>query len=472
MGVFMSIQKMIVKVFLILTLVLSIVPIALGQVSLKVYWPDGVTPFDCNSEIMVGDHLVLVICSDSNDYGSFGLYIVEQDRIRGTLGGRGLDPNDPNARDYTDSHLENAGDLAKVTAWRDSSMWGFDLYTFRPFYPFDNNMVDDSTFPGDWFVIDYYAIKPGDCNVGFYIYNEDEGWDEPNYIITFHNVPTRDLNSDEAVDFRDFATFSSHWNDTGCGDPNWCAGADIDRDGDVDNKDLGLFIKYWLWPDSGNEPDDPGYPEDPNVIYSIVDVNGLSEITIDVNESITLYVDIASTTENNVRSFDIDVDISDPNLGSIDNTEYPDGTAQILAEPNRLSFVDYWGPGLGQEEGIRLSGATLSSAIADGHLASFVFTCEGQGDVTLELKNWTSFNTDNEAVFPKLETIVIHQIDPLMMMERGGGMEEMLGTPPDEVDIDELVSQLEDLWSENKEIRKTYSRTEWNDFIDSVKNSY
>ena len=82
MGVFMSIQKMIVNVFLILTLVLSIVQIALGQTSLNVYKSDGVTPFDCNSEIMVGDHLVLAICSDSNDSGSFGLYIVEQDRCQ------------------------------------------------------------------------------------------------------------------------------------------------------------------------------------------------------------------------------------------------------------------------------------------------------------------------------------------------------------------------------------------------------
>ncbi len=477
MGVFMSIEKMIMKVFLTLTLVLGIVPIVLGQNSLNVYEADGVTPFDYNSEIMVGDHLVLVYNSESYDYGNWtgwkgGLFIAGQDRLGGTLAGRGLDPNDPNARDYAGSHLENAGLFARVTQWRDSDIWGFDFYTY---YPVNEYSEPNTAVPGDWFVIDYHAIKAGDVNVGFYIYNGYEGWDEPNYIITFHNVPTRDLNSDEAVDFLDFATFSSHWNETGCGNANWCAGADIDRDGDVDNKDLGLFVEYWLWPDSGNEPDspdDPGYPEDANVIYRIVNVNGLSEITIDVNESITLYVDIASTTENNVRSFDIDVDISDPNLGSIDNTQYPDGTAQILAEPDRLSFADYWSPGLGQEEGIRLSGATLNSAIADGHLASFVFTCEGQGDVTLELKNWASFNTDSEAVFPKLETIVIHQIDPLMMMEMGGGMEEMMGPPTDEIDIDELVSQLEELWSEDKEIKKTYSRTEWNDFIDSVRNSY
>ncbi|MHC4084079.1 MAG: hypothetical protein ACYSWZ_06070 [Planctomycetota bacterium] len=474
----MSIQKMIVKVFLTLTLVLCIAPIALGQVTLKIYEADGETPFDCNSEIMVGDHLVLVISSDSNDYGNWsgwngGLFIAGQHRLRGTLVGR---DEDPNSRDWPGSRYGNAGLFALVTQWRDSNIYGFDFYTY---YPVNEYSESNSTAPGDWFVIDYYAIKAGDCNVGFYIYDEyEESWDEPNYIITFHNVPTRDLNSDETVDFLDFAISASQRDNTGCGDPNWCAGADIDRDGDVDNKDLGLFVEYWLWPDSGNEPDEPDYPEDANVIYSIVDVNGLSEITIDVNESITLYVDIASTTENNVRSFDIDVDISDPNLGSIDNTEHPNGTALILAEPNRLSFADYWAPGLGQEEGIRLSGVTLNTPIADGHLASFVFTCEGQGDVTLELKNWTSFNTDNEAVFPKLETIVIHQIDPLMMMEMGSGMDEMgteESTPsesPDEIDIDELVSRLQEMWLEDKEIKKTYSRTEWNDFIDSVKNSY
>lgn len=475
MGVFMSIQKRIVKVFLTLTLVLCIVPIALGQNSWKVYKADGVTPFDCNSEIMVGDHLVLVYNSDSYDYGNWtgwkgGVYIAGQDRLRGNLAGR---DKDPNSRDWTGSHYENAGLFAIVIQWRDSNIFGFDFYTY---YPVDEYSEANSTVPGDWFVIDYYAIKAGDVNVGFYVYNEfEESWDEPNYIITFHNVPTRDFNSDEAVDFRDFAIFSSQRDNAGCGDPNWCAGADIDRDGDVDNKDLGLFVEYWLWPDSGNEPDipdDPDYPEDANVIYSIVDVNGLSEITLDVNESITLYVDIVSTNENNVWAFDIEVDISDPSLGSIDNTEYPGGTAQILAGPDRDTSWDYWGPGAEQEEGIELFGLTTGGAIADGHLASFVFTCEGQGDVTLELKNWESFNTDNEAVFPKLETIVIHQIDPLMMMGMGGGMEEMLGTPPDEIDIDEIVSWLEELWSDDKEIRKTYSKAEWNDFIDSVMNSY
>jgi hypothetical protein len=469
-----------VKKTVILTFILSIAPIALGQVWLQVYEADGVTPFDCNSSVMVGDKLVLIVRSDSNDTWSGGLFITGQDRLLGTLAGR---DKDPDSRDWTGSHYEDAGDLAKVTAWRDSSIWGFDLYTYYPFYPFDNNSEGSSTVAGDWFVIDYHADEVGECNVGLYNYNDYAiSWTEPNYLITFFNVPTRDLNSDEVVDFRDFAIFSSQWNSSDCSDPDWCSGADIDRDGDVDHSDLGLFAEYWLWPDSSNEPDepcspgDPNYPEDPNIIYGIVDVNGLSEITVDINDSIMLYVDIASSNDNDVQAFDIEVNISDPNLGLIDNTEYPDGTAQILAEPNKDPSWDYWGPGWWQEEGIRLSGLTTGNAIADGHLASFVFTSGGPGDVILELINCVSFNTDSEEVFPKLESIVIHQVDPQMM----GASSEMLLTeettlsesPQEDVDIDELVNWLEELWFEDGEMRKTVNRAEWNEFIDSVENSY
>ncbi|MHC4762624.1 MAG: hypothetical protein ACYS71_04520, partial [Planctomycetota bacterium] len=110
-----------VKKLLVLVPVLSIALIAAAQISVEVYEADEVTPFDCNDDIMVGTELVLIISSDSNDYWSGGLFIEGQDRALGTLAGRGLDPNDPNARDYTDSHYEDAGDLAIVTGWKDSS---------------------------------------------------------------------------------------------------------------------------------------------------------------------------------------------------------------------------------------------------------------------------------------------------------------------------------------------------------------
>ncbi|MHC4115379.1 MAG: hypothetical protein ACYSSL_08700, partial [Planctomycetota bacterium] len=183
----------------------------------------------------------------SNDYWSGGLFIEGQDRALGTLAGRGLDPNDPNARDYTDSHYEDAGDLAIVTGWKDSSIWGFDLYTF---YPVDGNSDNNSTVAGDWYIIDYKADEVGDCNVGFYDYSIS--WDDPNYSLSFSHSPTRDLNSDEKINFIDFAIFALQWDADDCNNPNWCDGADLDRNGNVDYNDLGLFVEYWLWqPDSG-----------------------------------------------------------------------------------------------------------------------------------------------------------------------------------------------------------------------------
>ena len=454
---------------LALILALAIVPIATAQVTLEVCEADGETPFDCNEEIMTGTKLTLIVSSDSNSYWSGGLFIKGQDRAYGTLAGRDLDPN---TRDYTGSHYEDAGDFAKVTAWKDSAIWGFDLYTF---YPVDGNSEDNSTVPGDCFIIDYKAEEVGDCNVGFYDY--DISWDDPNYFISFFHVPTRDLNSDEKVDFGDFAIFASQWSTIDCNDPNWCSGADLDFDGFVDYNDLRLFVRYWLWEASDSEPSNP---EDPNVTYSIVDANGLSEITIDVGGSITLYVDMVTTEGNNVDTFDIEVNISDPNLGSIYNKAYDPNDpndpnyAQILAEP-RNSFFDYWGPGLEQEEGIELFGISFSGAMSDGHLASFVFTCEGQGDITLELINWSSSNTDGDPVFPKLESILIHQVE--VIVEGMGGemfvMEEAQQTQSEQdIDIDELVSWLEEIWLQEEEIREIFSEAEWQEFIDSVKNPY
>ena len=227
------------KKLLVLILALGIVPIATGQITLEVREADGETPFDCNDDIMVGSRLTIIVSSDCNDYWSGGLFIKGEDRALGTLAGRGLDPN---ARDYTDSHYEDTGDFAKVTGWKDSSIWGFDLYTF---YPVDGNSESNSTVAGGWFIIDYKAEEVGDCNVGFYDYSIS--WDDPNYFLRFSHSPTRDLNFDEKVNFVDFATFASKWNATDRNDPNWCDGADLDRDSDVDYNDLGLFLDYWLW---------------------------------------------------------------------------------------------------------------------------------------------------------------------------------------------------------------------------------
>jgi hypothetical protein len=173
-GSVMSLQKWTTKNLLLSALILGTISTASGQVALEVYEADEVTPFDCNDQIMVGTKLTLIVSSDSNDFWNGGLFIAGQDRNLGTLAGRDLDPN---TRDWTGSHYSDAGDFAKVTQWNDSSIWGFDFFTF---YPVDGNSEDNSTVAGDWFVIDYYADDVGECNVGFYDY--DLSWEEPNWL--------------------------------------------------------------------------------------------------------------------------------------------------------------------------------------------------------------------------------------------------------------------------------------------------
>ena len=81
----------------------------------------------------------------------------------------------------------------------------------------------------------------GDCNVTFYNFYQLD----PSSDIPFHHVPTRDFNLDTIVNFADFATLASYWQQ-GCSDPEWCEGADIDKSGSVNLTDLDLFCEYWL----------------------------------------------------------------------------------------------------------------------------------------------------------------------------------------------------------------------------------
>lgn len=443
-----------------LIIAIALVSLACAQVDVYVYESDEITPFD-DRQIMVGEELTLIINSDSNDYWQGSLFIDGNDRAFGTLSGRGYDTN---SQDYTESHFQDAGTYARVTGWTDSSMWGFDMYTYYPTYPTDTNLSESNdTVPGDWFIIDYKAEKPGDCNVLFYDGIID--WNEPTYALTFSQIPSRDFDDDGKVDFVDYSTLAVNWGRNDCNDPNWCDGTDLDMDGSVDFTDLLAFIDYWLWPAS------PGVagsqPIDSNIVLRIVDVNDNNEITIDVNSSVTLYLKLTTTTQGSLDMFDVDVLISDVNLGSIDNREYDpsdpndpnNGTARILATP-RDSFFDYVGPGWAQEQGIHLTGITWNSSFNDGNLASFVFTCKGEGDVTLSLKNCLTF------VFPKLENMLIHQYDPnsqMLLMGGGTGGEEL-----ESFSSGELATWLEDIRVEDPNISAVISEDEWEEFVEAV----
>jgi hypothetical protein len=300
------------------------------------------------------------------------------------------------------------------------------------------------------------------------------------------NSPTRDWDGSGVVDLADYAVFASQWLAQDCGQPDWCGGADLDRDGSVGIVDLLMFSDFWLWGtpnwQGATEPSlPPAPPQDPNVFYAVIDPNGLAELSIPVGQSMRLYLN-KTTLGQDVYVFSLEVNLSDPNLGWIDNTEYDpncldcSGTAEILATP-RSTLFDYWGPGYTQEEGIQFVAASFSGPMDDGLIASFVYTPTAVGTVTLELIDHM------EGAVTELRSLVLHQYDPeaQQMMMKSGTLEDgeamVLSTssetaePISQETVDEIVSYLETLYEESPELRETIDEERWQEFIDAVKAS-
>jgi hypothetical protein len=209
-----------------------------AKVWTTIYRCDGVTPLppvDANrpttyGDIMVGTRLVIVISSDLGEYWFGGLHIPQDDANYGTLSGRGYVKLPVN---YKDSCLPSAGKTALARPFHDEEDFGFD-FTTSPSGPVQ---------PGDWFVVDYYAKQVGVCHVG--LYNLFTSYDVPIETLSFTHVPSRDLNGDTIVDFKDLALLGSHWN---CEpDSNSSAAAfDLNGDGRIDFADLALLAEHWL----------------------------------------------------------------------------------------------------------------------------------------------------------------------------------------------------------------------------------
>jgi len=247
-----------------------------------------------------------------------------------------------------------------------------------------------------------------------------------------------DWNADGLVNLYEFNFFSRAWLSVSPTDSNYNSVCDLDSDLDVDLADLIIFVDDWAWvacwrtdlleqqlqqppteptppvspPAEPNTPpvEPPAEPPaEPNVVFKIQDANELQEITLNVGDSICLYL-AKQTFEEDVFVIWLEVNISDPNLGWLDNTEYNpndpnnSATAQILASP-RDTFFDYYGPGYTQFEGIQFIAVSLGGVIQDGSLASFVYTATQPGDVLLTLVNYDDF------IPARLEQIVIHQTE-------------------------------------------------------------
>lgn len=228
------------KTLTILALFLGMTSMAMGEVSTRVCLADGNTPLELADpnipfvyrDIMVGTKLTIIVDSNTSGKWDSDLTIEGEYRDYGFLSAR--DYNDI-TNDWQGSRFEAAGyqdHRAHVLEWVEPSIQGFYLES------------GTTAVPGDWFIIDYTATNVGVCKIGFY--DRSVSWDYPVYYHVFSHVRTRDFNNDAKVDFGDFAVLASHWQETGCSDPNWCEGTDLNADGNVDCNDLTLFMDYWL----------------------------------------------------------------------------------------------------------------------------------------------------------------------------------------------------------------------------------
>lgn len=237
----------------LLVLVLAaLTPAAAARVWVTVYQPDGKTPLaavdadhaNVYREIMVGTRLTLVVSSDTGEkWGGF-LLLSGDDVNDAGLSGRGLTPPSPGSplklSTYKDSSLNAAGTKAYVRDFANSDGTGLNLSSDY----FSYITGGHPAYPGDWFVVDYYAEQVGIYNVE--LYDSTTSSDVLLQTLSFTHIPSRDFNHDTMVDFQDFARFASHWRSAADPGSSQTADLDLNTDGRVDLADLASFSRRWL----------------------------------------------------------------------------------------------------------------------------------------------------------------------------------------------------------------------------------
>jgi hypothetical protein len=227
-------------------------PMAAAKVWVSVYQHDRKTPLaavdadhpNVYRDIMVGTRLTLVVSSDSSEDWLGALLLSGDDVNDARLSGRGLTPPPPgspfNRSAYKDSSLNAAGTKAYV--WDTGGVGGVGLTLRNDFFPYITG--GHPAYPGDWFVVDYYAERAGSCEVG--LYRLATGPAVLLQMLSFTHVPSRDFNHDTMVDLNDFARFASGWRSAAAPDSNQTADLDLNADGRVDLADLASFSQRWL----------------------------------------------------------------------------------------------------------------------------------------------------------------------------------------------------------------------------------
>jgi len=218
-----------------------------GKTPLEVVDPNDPTIF---RDIMIGTRLAIVIRSDRSEGFSGSLSMTWEDAVYGDLVARGTPDVFWN---YPNSTLYDAGSDACTWLMDDFVSHGFQFTnTYAP-------MPDPRlryAVAGDWFIVDYYALQVGLCQVDFYNWEMDLY--VPQATLLFRHVPTRDFNADRIVDLNDFAILAAHWRCPVDANPNTPDAAfDFDADRRIDVNDLVFFNKFWLERSDTPLADDP-----------------------------------------------------------------------------------------------------------------------------------------------------------------------------------------------------------------------
>jgi hypothetical protein len=222
-----------VKRFISLIVLLIAAPAVHADIFTRVCLSDGNTPLALADPcipfvyrpIMVGTHLTIIISSTTDGYWTGGeLTLWDANQNYGYLSGG--------------SQFSAAGDMAIVSPVQElEGAHDANGFVFWGGY---------NPSAGDWFIVDYEAINPGNCSVNFYDYDVDPF--NPLYEMSFTHVGKGDFNADGIINFEDFAIFGSNWRRNDCSQPDNCSGADLDADpdGHVNISDLMQFAEYWL----------------------------------------------------------------------------------------------------------------------------------------------------------------------------------------------------------------------------------
>jgi len=211
-------------------------------------WHSSSAVIEAAKVAVTGTHLIVI----RDHYGTYaGQYILSFERVKmpGTptvatvlaepdILVRGEDLT-LRAEDISDAN----GTIVQVEFWYDHLWDGYlEPDGSDVLLGVDSNGVDGWSWSGSTrrFVASFFEVV-------FARALDSEGlWsDEMGTIIWV--LPAGDLNGDLFTDALDIQDFASQWLQAGCTEPDWCGGADIDRNGRVDLGDFAELGWDWLW---------------------------------------------------------------------------------------------------------------------------------------------------------------------------------------------------------------------------------